>query len=90
MVDISIIKANNKTYSVKTSLVEVNDDAIRIKILHVYEVKMLNSGTSFQKIKTVYDSAVDGEVFPKDKYSVIYGELMRKLSTKYRYGKMLM
>ena len=53
MLDINIIKVNDKNYSIKTKLDFYEKDEVRVTILNIDEVE-LSSNTSFTKLKNIW------------------------------------
>jgi hypothetical protein len=88
MLDINIIKAENKTYSIKTKLNFYNEDEVMVHILNIDEVE-LSSATSFTKIKNVWNSDGENKSFNRLKFKHIHQALTKKLIAKYRVKKII-
>ena len=54
---------------------------LKMKVCYVYEIGNVD-GTSFTKIKTVYDSS-SGLEFDRQKHSAVFNALVKKISKKY-------
>jgi len=80
MVDVSLVRSNGKSYSIKSVLTET-DDGVKLRISYVYEVDNVD-GNSYTKVKTVFDNA-DGGIFNRKKFSAIFDELVKSISSKY-------
>ena len=84
MIDISIIKANAKYYSVKCDLtITTNNEEVTAKIIGLDMVNP-TSGTSFSKIKSLFHSSGPNDVLSRLKYPYIYDAITKKLIQKYR------
>lgn len=83
MIDISIINYNNVAYSIKSSIFLRDDNIAVLKIINMYEVRM-ESATSYQKIRTIFESSMDDQKFNTTKYNGIFEKLVNKLSKKYK------
>lgn len=85
MVDINIIKANSKYYSVKCDLTFSNDETNTV-IAKVIGLDMVEPTglTSFKKIKSLFHSSNPSDLLSKVKYPFIYEAITKKLIQKYR------
>ena len=80
MIDVSLIKVNGKSYSVKSSLLN-RTGSVKLIVEYVYEAENVD-GSSFTKLKTLYEN--DGtEPFNRMKFSDIFDALTRVLARKY-------
>jgi hypothetical protein len=87
MIDINIIKAGNKTYSIK-SRIEHNIDEMKVVILNVDEVS-LTSNTSYTKLKTIWTNPTGNAQFETIKYNDIYQAIIKRLISKYKMKKLI-
>ena len=85
MIDINIIKANGKYYSVKCDLTFSGSDrkTVTAKVISLDLVE-LNGATSFKKLKSVFESSKPNEVLSKLKYPYIYEAITKKLVQKFK------
>lgn len=84
MIDIKIIKADGKFYSVKYEIsFENNNDTVTVRVIGLDMVE-LTSSTSFKKIKTIFRSENSKDCLSKTKYSYIYEEIIKELIQKYK------
>jgi hypothetical protein len=88
MLDINIVKAENKTYSIKTKLNFYAENEVRVTILKIDEVE-LNSSTSFTKLKNIWSNDDGSSQFNHIKFKQIYNALTKKLIAKYRIKKII-
>lgn len=88
MLDINIIKINDKNYSVKTKLDFYEKDEVRVTILNIDEVE-LSSTTSFTKLKNIWSKQDANDQFNFIKFKQIYQNLTKKLIAKYRIKKII-
>ena len=80
---------HGNSYSVKTSLFQQSDGSVLLKVLYIYEVKMIQgSSSSYNKVKTVFDSK-NGEKLNIVRYKGIFDKLIQKLSKKYALTKIV-
>ena len=80
---------HGNNYSVKTSLFQQSDGSVLLKVLYIYEVKMIpGSSSSYNKVKTIFDSK-DGEKLNIVRYKGIFDKLIQKLSKKYALTKIV-
>lgn len=84
MIDINIIRANGKNYSVKCDL-SFNDknESVNVRIIGVDMVNPTGT-TSFTKIKTLFHSTGYNDVLSRIKYPFIYDEVVKKIVQKYK------
>jgi hypothetical protein len=87
MIDINIIRAGNKTYSVKTKI-DTSDDEMSVIILNVDEVS-LRSNTSYTKLKTIWTNPTGNSQFETIKYNEIYQAIIKRLISKYKMKKLV-
>ena len=85
MIDINIIKANGKYYSVKCDLKFSHDDEdiVTVMILSLDMVEPTGT-TSFMKIKSLFKSETSNDILSRLKYPYIYEALTKKLIQKYK------
>ena len=88
MLDINIIKVNDKSYSIKTKLDFYEKDEVRVTILNIDEVE-LSSNTSFTKLKNIWSKQDVNDQFNFIKFKQIYQTLTKKLIAKYRIKKII-
>lgn len=88
MLDINIIKVNDKNYSVKTKLDFYKEDEVRVTILNVDEIE-LSSTTSFTKLKNIWSKQDSEDYFNFIKFKQIYQAITKKLIAKYRIKKII-
>jgi hypothetical protein len=88
MLDINIIKVNDKNYSIKTKLDFYEKDEVRVTILNIDEVE-LSSNTSFTKLKNIWSKQDASDQFNFIKFKQIYQILTKKLIAKYRIKKII-
>lgn len=87
MIDINIIRAGNKTYSIKTKI-NTSDDEMSVIILNVDEVS-LTSNTSYTKLKTIWTNPTGTSQFETIKYNEIYQAIIKRLISKYKMKKLV-
>jgi hypothetical protein len=87
MIDINIIRAGNKTYSVKTKI-DTSKDEMSVIILNVDEVS-LTSNTSYTKLKTIWTNPTGNSQFETIKYNEIYQAIIKRLISKYKMKKLV-
>ena len=84
MIDINIIKANAKYYSVKCELSFDNvENTVTARVIGLDMVELTGS-TSFKKIKSLFHSETNKDFLSKVKYPYIYDALIKKLIQKYK------
>lgn len=84
MIDINIIKANAKYYSVKCDVSLNNiDSSLTARVIGLDMVE-LTGATSFKKIKTLFRSESSKDFLSKVKYPYIYDAIVKKLIQKYK------
>ena len=88
MVDVSIIESGGTYYSVKSSLKEVSEDRYNFSILYVYEISGSPNGHSYQKKKTVFDSAEDGK-FSQQRHKQLFKDITTYIGQKYHIKYLL-
>ena len=89
MIDLSFIKADGKTYSVKTLLKRKTEDSYFMKIMYIFEVQGERQNSSYIKKKTVYEN--DGEEqFNPNINRRLYKEILENISKKYKIKTIFM
>lgn len=85
MIDINIIKANGKYYSVKCDLIFSNDknESVNVKVIGLDLVDP-SGATSFTKIKSLFHSTSYSDTLSKIKYPYIYDAIIKKIIQKYK------
>lgn len=82
MIDITIITSNSNTYSVKYDFIR-NDSSIKIKILQVDQVEPIGL-TNYKKIRTIFEKQNPVDILNRDRYGIIYNNLIKKITQKYK------
>ena len=85
MIDINIVKANAKYYSVKCELTFSNDSKEEVTA-RIIALDLVNptGGTSFTKLKTLFHSESHKDNLSRVKYPYVYDAITKKLIQKYR------
>ena len=84
MIDINVVKANGKYYSVKCDIsLDKNADSLTARVIGLDLVE-LTSSTSIKKIKTFFRSETSKDFLSKIKYPYIYDAIIKKLIQKYK------
>lgn len=82
MIDITVITSNSNAYSVKYDL-NKNNESATINILQVDQVEPIGL-TNYKKIRTVFEKQSATDLLNRDRYSVIYNNLAKKITQKYK------
>jgi len=85
MIDIIIVKSNDKNYSAKCSLTFTNDERGKVATVKILNVELIDSidGSSYRKLKTIF-TAGSVSSLRNIGYSDLYNEITKKLIQKYR------